>query len=285
MFGPVTRKMRPASSPGAAERSQSFADERHRPARAGGLRAKRLFHHRMPAAGNGKGERAVDLRPAIVLFLRQHRQGGGDVEPAQPIGDFADRFAGADDGGRQRVENSELQLQRLMRGAGDLRFQLGQLGGGEPDRARQRLAVDEAGVERRRQHALGRPRSDLDEVAQHVVVLDAERAEIGLGGVARLQRGDHPPRVVAEPPRLVEFAVVALADEAAIGLEVRQTVAKRRRQVRHQPGRRAAQRGQGIGDLGRRILAIGDGQALPAPPPPVKAHHGRRQGRAELRRG
>ena len=116
--------------------------------------------------------------------------------------------------------------------------QVGKLGGGEAHGARQRLAVDEAGVERRRQHALGIAGADLDEIAEHVVVLDAQRADVGVGGVAGLQAGDDPAALVAEAARLVEFGAEAGADEAAVALQVRQVVGERRseRRLRASPG-------------------------------------------------
>mgnify|MGYP003693927293 CR=1 FL=1 len=44
---------------------------------------------------------------------------------------------------REPLENLELDAERALGGAGDLRFQLAQLGGGEAHLAGERLAVDE----------------------------------------------------------------------------------------------------------------------------------------------
>ena len=62
-------------------------------------------------------------------------------------------------------------------------------------------------------------RGHLDEIAQHVVVADLERADAGLVRVARLQRRDHAARFIAQRARLVERGVVARAHEAAVALE------------------------------------------------------------------
>ena len=44
----------------------------------------------------------------------------------------------------------------------------------------------------------------LDEIAEHVVVLDLERADAGLLGIARLQTDDHVAGVVAQLARGIE---------------------------------------------------------------------------------
>ncbi len=67
-----------------------------------------------------------------------------------------------------------------------------------------RLAVDElvrAAVRLQRGRLSG---GHLDEIAEHVVVPDLQRADAGLAGVARLQAGDDPAALVAQRPRLVE---------------------------------------------------------------------------------
>ena len=81
----------------------------------------------------------------------------------------------------------------------------------------------------------------LDEVAEHVVVPDLERADAGLVGVARLQGRDHAARFVAQAPRLVERGLVAGAHEAAVALDQRQLVGERAgQQVAQRPVRGAA---------------------------------------------
>ena len=83
-----------------------------------------------------------------------------------------------------------------------------------------------------RQQLLAVLRAHLDEIAEHIVVPDLQRAHAGVLGIARLQRGDHPARFVAQRARLVERGVVAGAHEAAVALEMRQLVVERRRKLR-----------------------------------------------------
>ncbi len=109
--------------------------------------------------------------------------------------------------------------------------------------------MDEARVQRRLEQRRRGIDADLDEIAEHVVVLDAERADIGIGGIARLQPGDHPAALVAELARLVEIAAVAVAHEAAVALQVRQVVAKRRADGGDQRGRRGGERRHRFRDL------------------------------------
>jgi hypothetical protein len=59
-------------------------------------------------------------------------------------------------------------------------------------------------------------------------VLDLQRADASLAGIARFQRHDHPARLVAHGAGLVERRVVARPHEAAIALEQRQLFVERR---------------------------------------------------------
>ena len=104
------------------------------------------------------------------------------------------------------LENLQLEPERALGGAGDLGFQLAQLGGGEAHLPGQRLAVDEGGIERRVQQFVAVLGGDLDEIAEHVVVADFQRADAGFLGIARLQRGDDAARFVAQGAHLVEGA-------------------------------------------------------------------------------
>ena len=69
---------------------------------------------------------------------------------------------------------------------------------------------------------------DLDEIAQHIVVPDFQRLDLGVLGVARLQRGNDAARFVAQRPRLVERLVIMRGDEAAVAAQQRQLVGERR---------------------------------------------------------
>ena len=68
---------------------------------------------------------------------------------------------------------------------------------------------------------------DLDEIAEHVVVAHLQRFDAGRVGVTRLQPGDHLAAAVAELAMLVEIAIEAIADEAAVALVERQLVGER----------------------------------------------------------
>ena len=72
----------------------------------------------------------------------------------------------------------------------------------------------------------------LDEIAEHVVVPDLERADAALGGVARLQAGDDLSALVPQPPRLVERGVIARRHETAVALQKRQVVGERGAELR-----------------------------------------------------
>ena len=87
----------------------------------------------------------------------------------------------------EALEDFELEAERAVGGVGDLGFELAELGGGEAHLAGQRLAMDEGRVERRGEQLLAVLRGDLDEIAEHVVVPDFQRAHAGRLGVARLQ--------------------------------------------------------------------------------------------------
>ena len=119
-------------------------------------------------------------------------------------------------------------------------------------------------------------RGHLDEIAEHVVVPDLERAHAGLLGIARLQRRDHAARFVAQRARLVERGVVARAHEAAVALEQRQLVAERR-------GKLARDRGVGLAQARSRPAATSAGRAPPAVELGGEARRGRRCRRGSRR--
>ena len=91
-----------------------------------------------------KGEAAVDDRAGVVLGCGQHGKRGRHVEHGERLRAGADRIGTGDRLGDQPVEDAELDRQRAVGGVGDLRFQLGELGGGEAHGAGHGLAVDEA---------------------------------------------------------------------------------------------------------------------------------------------
>ncbi len=207
----------------------------------------------MPPALDDEIERAVDLGAHVVALDRQRRERGRHIEHGERLRRALDRLGG---GGHLRgkpLENLQLHRERAIRGAGDLGLQRGELGGGEAHLPGQRLAMDEGRIQRRREQLLAVLRGDLDEIAQHVVVAHLERADAGLVRVARLQRRHHAARFIAQRARLVERAVVAGAHEAAVALQIRQVIGKRRGERRDDRIVRRRERTRRFGDLVRRF--------------------------------
>jgi hypothetical protein len=83
---------------------------------------------------------------------------------------------------------------------------------------------------------------DIDEIAEHVVVPDLQRADAGGLGVAHLKRGDDAAGFVAQRTRLVERRLVAGAHEAAVAAERRQLFRKRPLKLGGERGIGTAQR-------------------------------------------
>ena len=177
MFGPVTQ-------PDAA---------RARRRRAGGERSQSLATNGPPSAASAcsttgwrppsmaKASACVDLGPHVVALGRERRERRRDVERRRaPRAALLDRRAAAvDDARRARSKISSSSAERAVGGVGDLRLELAELGGGEAHLAGERLAMDEGRVERRAQQLVAVLRGHLDEIAEHVVVPDLQRADAG----------------------------------------------------------------------------------------------------------
>src|SRR5690606_633608 len=73
-------------------------------------------------------------------------------------------------------------------------------------------------------------------------------------GIAALQPGDHPAALVAERARLVEIGRMAVADETAVALEVREIRAERRGDRLAEVVRRGAECGDRVADLRRQAV-------------------------------
>ena len=76
--------------------------------------------------------------------------------------------------------------------------------------------MHEGGVQRRAHERIAQGGRHLDEIAQHVVVLDLEPLGRGEIAIFLLQGGDDLPALVAERPHLVERGIDTGADEIAI---------------------------------------------------------------------
>ena len=81
-------------------------------------------------------------------------------------------------------------------------------------------------------------------------MLDLERLDAGLIGIFQLQPGNHPTRLVAQRPHLVEFGIGAFTQETAITLQKREIVGKHR--AEH--GFETAGQGFQIGERRRQLV-------------------------------
>ena len=222
-------------------------------------RLQRSLDHRMPAAFDMKRQAVVDERRGPVFGHRKLRESRGDVEHGQRLGAALDRVGAADDGVGETVEGRQFDAQRLGGRARDPAFEFRQLGRREAHGGGHGLAVDEAGDALAFGESLRLSVADLDEIAEHVVVLDPQIADAGLGGVAPLQFGDHPAGILAQGAGLVEFGDGALAHEATVALEKRHVVGQRRGQRLQAMARQRRQSGGGAGKFGRQIAVEAGG--------------------------
>ena len=158
----------------------------------------------MTAAVDNKGVAVIDQRARVVALRGKMRERARDIETGERPGAILDFGALGHHAGNKPLEDLQLEPERAVGGAGDFGFEFAQLRGGETDLAGQRLPVDEDAVEGRRHQFLAVLRRHLDEIAQHVVVLDPEDANAGVFGVARLQGGNDAARFIAQRARFIE---------------------------------------------------------------------------------
>ena len=142
MFGPVSSQMRPARIASGGDRSQSLATN--------GVACSACSTTGWRPPSIDEVERAVDLRPHIVCARpRASASAAATSSTASASAAALIVVARGDHRGGEPLENLELEAERAVGGAGDLGFQLAELGGGEAHLAGQRLAVDEGRVQRR----------------------------------------------------------------------------------------------------------------------------------------
>ena len=203
MLGPVISQIWPDVLRRSRRQIAGIRDERL------AVALQRLFDHGMPAALDGKAERAD--RPRAARNCRRPR-----VLPARLRHRAPQRHARrrADRRWLQRhraepLEDFQLEPERAVAGIGDLGFDLAEFGCGEAHLSGQRLAMDEGRIQRRRHQPVAMLRRDLDEIAQHIVVPDLQALDAGIVGVARLHRGDDEARGVAQAAGLVERRLIA----------------------------------------------------------------------------
>ena len=158
-----------ASSAGGGERSQSLAmngaPSRDSACSTTGWRPPSMTKARLSSTS----------RPHVVALDRKLRERARHIEPGQRLRAFLDLGALRDHRGRQPLEDLKLDAERAVGGAGDLRLEFAELGGGEAHLAGERLAMDEGRIERRAHQLLAVLRGHLDEIAEHVVVPDLQR--------------------------------------------------------------------------------------------------------------
>ena len=219
-------------------------------------RRQRLLDHRMASAVNREREAAIDLRPHVALLGRERCERSRDVKGCERLGGRLDILGDRRDARSERIEDLELDPERAVGGACDLGFKPAQFGRGEAHLAGQGLAVDEGLVERRRHQAIAVLRGHLDEIAEHVVVPDLERADLGFVRVARLQRGHDPARLIAQRPGLIECLIVTGANEAAVAAKRRKLVGERVGKLTRYRRIRAAQGGSGFAEFLRERLEV-----------------------------
>ena len=156
------------------------------------------------------------------------------------------------------VEEGEFDLQRPVGGGGDLRFELAEFHGREAHGARHGLAMDEGVLPGLLQQILAHILRHFHEIADHVVVLDAQGAAAGLRRVAALQRRDEAAGILLQLAQLVEVGIEACADEAAIALQERQLVGKGRREPVGHIRAQALQALRGLAQFPRQIGRDGE---------------------------
>ena len=86
---------------------------------------ERLLHGWVAAAFDEEAAAAVNVRPDIILCLREFRQCGGAVECCESGGGVRNCFLGCEHRARQLVEQRQLARQRLACGVQDAAFERG----------------------------------------------------------------------------------------------------------------------------------------------------------------
>ena len=194
------------------------------------LARQRLLHRGMPAAFDEEAAAIVDMRAHIVLRLRKLGQRRRAVQRGERGGGVRNRFLGGEHRTRKLFEQRKLARQRFARGVQDAAFERGKLVRGEAHGVGERLLVPEGRRMRLGLQRGGGAGAHLDEIAEHLIVLDFQRLDAGLRRVGRLQLREHHLGIGRELAQFVERRVVAASDEAAIAREIGKVIAKRRAQ-------------------------------------------------------
>jgi hypothetical protein len=192
----------------------------------------------------------VDFGPHIAAFGRKRRQTRRHIDGGKRLGRRLDVFGSRHRLRGEAIEDFKLHPERAFCRTGDLGFEAAKLGRGETDSAGEGLAVNERGVPRRAHQLVAVLGGHLDEIAEHVVVPDFQRPDLGLVGIARLQGRNHAPRFVAQRPRLVEGFIIMRADKSAVAPQQRQVLAERGGKLGRDCRIGPSQRDSGVRNLG-----------------------------------
>ena len=160
--------------------------------------AQRLFDHRVSAAGDAQGAVVGDLRAAPVFGNRQIGKRGGEVEFGQRAGGVRQVGRAGEDFRFQPVIEPFFDIERAAPGVEDAGLHLAEFRRGKAQLVGGGLAMLELFVQRFGQHLVGVGRGDLDEIAQHVVVLDLDRGDARKLCVFGLHRRDDATAFVAQ---------------------------------------------------------------------------------------
>ena len=211
------------------------------------------FDHRMSAALYEESEAVVDGGAAEIAGRGEVREGGGDVKFGQRIGDGAQALRLGGDGIRQPREDRRLDGESGVMRLGDAALEFGQFRGGKAHGIGQRLAVNEAFAMRGLEQLRAMARGHLDEIAEHAIVPDLQRANVGVLDQSRLQRCHDGARLRREGPFAVEGRVVAAADETAIAGQQRRLIIDGIRQFGGERRRGIAEAGDDARHLVRNV--------------------------------
>ena len=109
------------------------------------------------------------------------------------------------------------------------------------------LPVNEGFRQGRRKHLVGMGCRRLDEIAQHIVVLDLQALNPGRRNIIGLHSGNHAAPLVAQLPRLIQLCIESCGDKAPVSHQQRRFRDQRLLQKRAQhlmPHQRPRRRGE-----------------------------------------